>query len=75
MMAALREDAIAHEEPVSILGASEGSIYGRFGYGVATWRWHIHVDRVHSAFASPVRDDGRIAYVDRTEALARFPEV
>jgi predicted acetyltransferase len=74
-MAALREDAVAHGEPVSILTASEGSIYGRFGYGVATWRWHVHVDRVHSAFASPVRDDGRIGYVDRTEAIARFPEV
>lgn len=75
MMAALREDAIAHEEPVAILTASEGSIYGRFGYGVATWRWHVHVDRAHTAFASPVRDDGRIRYVERAEALARFPEV
>ena len=75
MMAALRDDAIAHGEPLSILTASEGSIYGRFGYGVATWRGHVHVDRAHSAFASPVRDDGRIRYVDRAEALARFPEV
>jgi predicted acetyltransferase len=75
MMAALREDAVEHGEPVSILTASEGGIYGRFGYGVARWRWHVHVDRAHSAFARPVRDDGRIRYVDRNEAFARFPEV
>ena len=75
MMAALREDAVANGEALSILTASEGSIYGRFGYGVATWRWHVHVDRVHSAFATPVRDDGRIRYVDRAEALVCFPEV
>jgi predicted acetyltransferase len=75
MMAALRDDAIAHGETLSMLTASEGSIYRRFGYGVATWRTILHVERAHSAFASPVYDDGRIRYLDRADALARFPEV
>jgi predicted acetyltransferase len=75
MMAALRDDAIAHGEAFSILTASEGVIYGRFGYGVATWRTHLHVERPYSAFAAPIRDEGRIRYVERAEALERFPAV
>ncbi|MGH7883784.1 MAG: GNAT family N-acetyltransferase, partial [Candidatus Dormibacteraceae bacterium] len=31
------EDSYRREEAVAILGASEGSIYGRFGFGVATY--------------------------------------
>src|SRR4051794_8901962 len=37
-MAALHADARDHGEPVGILTASESAIYGRFGYGIATWR-------------------------------------
>lgn len=75
MMAALREDAVAHGEALSVLTASEGGIYGRFGYGVATWRMHFHVERSHSAFATPWNDNGQMRYVERAEALARFPAV
>jgi predicted acetyltransferase len=74
MMAALRDDAIAHGEALSILTASEGSIYGRFGYGVATWRSQVHVERAHAAFATPVVDEGRLRFLDRADALARFPD-
>jgi predicted acetyltransferase len=59
----------------SILTASEGSIYGRFGYGVATWRMNFHVEKKHGAFRSPPLDDGRLRYVERAEALAIFPDV
>jgi predicted acetyltransferase len=75
MMASLREDAVNRGEAISVLTASEGGIYSRFGYGIATWRQRIHVDRAHSAFASPPRDDGRVRYLDRADALARFPAV
>jgi len=75
MMAALRDDAIARGEALSILTASEGGIYSRFGYGVATWRMLLHVERAHSAFATPIRDEGRIHFVDRAEALTLFPTV
>jgi predicted acetyltransferase len=75
MMASLRDDAAAHGEAISVLTASEGGIYGRFGYGIGTWRQRIHVDRAHSAFVSSPRDDGRIRYVDRADALERFPAV
>lgn len=75
MMAALRDDAIAHGEAISILTASEGSIYGRFGYGVATLRALLRVERAHAAFATPVADEGRVRFLDRQDALERFPEV
>jgi predicted acetyltransferase len=35
MMRRQLEDVRAHGDPVAILWASEGSIYGRFGYGIA----------------------------------------
>ena len=38
MRRAARRRARTRNEPAAILTASESSIYGRFGYGVATWR-------------------------------------
>ena len=75
LMGALRDDAVSRGEAISILTASEGGIYGRFGYGVATLRLHVHVDRAHSGFALPRSDDGRMRVVNRAEALQRFPAV
>ncbi len=75
MMAALDDDAVAHGDAVSILTASEGGIYGRFGYGAATWRTHLHVDRAHAAFVSAPPDGGQFHYLSRAEALERFPAV
>src|SRR5436853_6679199 len=36
LMAAMHDDARARDEPAAILTASEGAIYSRFGYGVAS---------------------------------------
>ena len=55
-------------EPVAALWASEGSIYGRFGYGPATWRGTVEVrpDRLR---LRPDVDlgEGRVVLVDREE--------
>jgi predicted acetyltransferase len=75
MMAALDDDAVAHGEVVSILTASEGGIYGRFGYGAATWRAQVRVGRARAAFASAPDDDGQFRYLSRVEALEQFPPV
>src|SRR2546423_4205932 len=50
MIAALHEDAREREEPVAMLTASESVIYGRFGYGVATWRLGASADRARVRF-------------------------
>lgn len=39
------DDVAARGEPFSILGAAEGTIYGRFGYGTATYAVRLTVPR------------------------------
>lgn len=55
-------------EPLALLYASEAGIYGRFGYGVATWHAAHTIARSRSAFAEPVRP--RVALVPGEEAAA-----
>jgi predicted acetyltransferase len=68
MMERQLDDLAARGEPVAVLNASESSIYGRFGYGLAelfqTWK----IDSSKAAFRDPVRDDLRLRYVDRDVA-------
>ena len=46
--------ADVHErgEPLAALWASEGSIYGRFGYGLASLSGSVDVRREHGRFAA-----------------------
>lgn len=37
IMTAMLEEIAAGTEPLAVLWASEGSIYGRYGYGMASW--------------------------------------
>jgi predicted acetyltransferase len=74
MMAALHDDARAHDEPVAMLTASESVIYGRFGYGVATWRLGLSADRARIEFIDP-DDAGRMRMLAREEADKVLPEV
>ena len=48
IMRRLLDDARDAGEPVAALWASEGAIYGRFGFGLATraMRYELHIDRV-----------------------------
>jgi predicted acetyltransferase len=46
------DDAEERGEPVSILYASESSIYGRFGYGAATQAASLSIRRAHAALRS-----------------------
>jgi predicted acetyltransferase len=75
MMSALHDDARARGEIGAVLTASESTIYGRFGYGPATWRLGCSVDRIGAAFARPVGDAGRIRLVSRGEADAVYQQV
>ena len=45
MMAELHGDIDAREEPISMLTASEGGIYERFGYGIASYLRVVEIDR------------------------------
>jgi predicted acetyltransferase len=73
MMDHLLLDACAHEESALILTASEGGIYGRFGYGVATQVLGIELERRRISWRSPA--PGRVRLVSPEEALTIAPPV
>lgn len=66
-------DAEARGEPLSVLNASEAGIYGRFGYGAATWSADFEIDTRHGAFADPPATPGRVRLVDATEGNKLLP--
>ncbi|HEX6662835.1 MAG TPA: GNAT family N-acetyltransferase [Gaiellaceae bacterium] len=65
----------AHErrEPLAALWASEEAIYGRFGYGMASFCGEITLRREHAAFADSVEPQGTVRLVDPDEALETLP--
>jgi predicted acetyltransferase len=73
MMRAHLEDCRAHGEQGAYLWASEGTIYGRFGYGLASQIGHMKLPRERTRFAVPFEPRGTVRIVDADEALATFP--
>jgi len=65
----------ARRYPVALLMASEGGIYGRFGYGPATAHHHVEIDRRFAAFRPGVPDPGGVVQVDPSQARRHAPEV
>ena len=74
MMSALLDDSAARGEPVSMLTASEGGIYGRFGFGASMLAIDLELDVRDVDFAHP-RPGGRLRMVDRAVLLRDAPEV
>jgi predicted acetyltransferase len=61
---------------LSILYASQTTIYGRFGYGPATVRAsEVEVDNRHGTFAEPFEDSGSVVMVDDESPVAIVREV
>jgi len=75
MMRAQLDDAHERGEPLAALWASEETIYGRFGYGIAGWVGQVTIPRVYSAFARPFERRGEIRLVDADEAFELFPPI
>jgi predicted acetyltransferase len=73
MRRAQLDDIRARGEPLAALWASEESIYGRFGYGLASWAGEINLAREYTAFARPFERRARLRIVERDEALELFP--
>ena len=74
MMVALLDDAVAREEPVAILYASESSIYGRFGYGVASTAAAVEIQRRHGVLRpSAPGTSGRVELLDAEHAAKVLP--
>jgi len=74
MMRAQLDDVHERGEPLALLFSSEETIYGRYGYGLASFAGEISLPR-ESPFAAPLEPRGRMRLVEKEEAQELFPHV
>ena len=74
MMRAQHEDLVRRGEPLAVLIAAEAPIYGRFGYGPATWRANLEIERHRVRFAGEA-PDVPLRFVEPSEMLELAPPV
>ncbi|MDQ3881430.1 MAG: GNAT family N-acetyltransferase [Chloroflexota bacterium] len=75
MMRRQLEDVRGRGEPIAILWASEGGIYQRFGYGLASLIGRIQVDRARTTYRRPTPPQGRMRLIETDEAAALLPAI
>lgn len=75
MMRAQLDDVHRRGEPVGYLWASEDTIYGQFGYGLASLSADIDVAKQHTAFAKPFESRAEFRVHDEAGALAPMAQV
>jgi predicted acetyltransferase len=75
LMGVQLKDAHARGEPIAALWASEGGLYGRFGYGLASVCADVEIPKAHTAFNRAVDWPGTTRIVTAEEALELFPQV
>jgi predicted acetyltransferase len=75
MMRAQLDDVHERGEPLAALWASEETIYGRYGYGLASLNAQLDVDKSFAAFRPGVDTVGRVRLVDFDTAAQQLPPV
>jgi predicted acetyltransferase len=77
LMRAYLDDAHARARPLAALFASEAGIYGRFGYGLASFTGAVELPGAATAFAHPghIEGEGRARFVSESEARELFPPI
>jgi predicted acetyltransferase len=75
MMRRQLDDMHQRGEPLAALYASEAPIYGRFGYGLATYMAEIEIQRSKAAFLKSSVAGGRVVMVDVPAAVDAFTQV
>jgi len=75
MMRLQIDDVHRRGEPLAVLWASEGGIYQRFGYGLASLKASVKVDRHRNAFRRTHDFSGQIRMVSDDEARVAFPPI
>ena len=68
LMRAMLDDARERGELLSVLYASEGGIYGRYGYGLGTIGLTIRIETARSAFVLGYASSGQIRLAERERA-------
>jgi predicted acetyltransferase len=76
LMRAQLDDVHTRQEPMAALFASEETIYGRFGFGLASLRYEMLLPRLRAALRAdtPPRT-GSVRLVETDEALRTFPRL
>ncbi len=62
-------------EPLAALFAMEAPIYGRYGWGVATWNEDLEIDSAQSELHDGVGVDGDVRFVDWDDTIEQFTPV
>lgn len=75
LMRAQMNDIHERGEPIAYLWASEDALYGRFGYGVASFCGSIDLGRDRSAYDREFEPAGRVRLLDADEAVDPFYEI
>jgi len=75
LMRAQLDDAHERGEPLAALWASEETIYGRFGYGLASFCGEINLAHEYTSFAQPFEPEGTIRFLEPDEAQELVPPV
>jgi len=75
LMLAQLADGRARGESALLLWASEGSIYQRFGYGLASLAAGIDIERDRATFREPADWTGSVRLIDAAEAAKAFPPI
>jgi predicted acetyltransferase len=75
MMREQLDDVHERGEPLAALWASEETIYGRYGYGLAALSLTMDVPRARSEFRAGVHLEGRPRLVAAEEALQLIPPI
>jgi predicted acetyltransferase len=73
MMRAQLDDARARGDLAACLWASEGTIYGRFGFGLASRTGAMTLAGDRAAFAAPFEPRGAVRLLELEEAAELFP--
>ena len=69
LMGTLLDQAAERDEPLAYLWASESPIYGRFGYGMASFCAELDISTDRSEFVPGPATGGRVRALPRDEAL------
>jgi predicted acetyltransferase len=69
------DETRARGKAVAALFASEGSIYRRFGYGIASVAAEIEIERDRSAFVGAAVPGARFRLLDHEAAALAFPPI
>jgi len=75
MMELQLRDVYERGEPIAALWASEETIYGRFGYGLASLSLNLGIRRRQVQIRSDLQPEGSVRLIERDEALAVLPRL